>query len=78
MIDVLVFLDNSGSLVIEDNPKILAAIIAIIVGFFSKNIIATISSGLFFYWILIFLIRLFSSHTSGRSRCIPDCSHCRS
>ena len=54
----LVFLDNSGSLVIEDNPKILAAIIAIIVGFFSKNIIATISSGLFFYWILIFLIRL--------------------
>ena len=28
-------------------------------------------------WI-IFLIRLFSSHTSGRSRCLPDCSHCRS
>jgi branched-subunit amino acid transport protein len=39
---------------LENNPKILAAILAIIVGFFSKNIIATIFTGLISYWILIF------------------------
>ena len=51
-----IFLDNSGSLDLENNPKILAAIFAIIVGFLSKNIIATIFTGLISYWILIFLI----------------------
>ena len=51
-----IFLDNAGSLDLENNPKILSVIFAIIVGYFSKNIIATIFSGLFSYWILIFLI----------------------
>ena len=37
-----IFLDSTGSLDIESNPKILAAVFAIIVGYFSKNIIATI------------------------------------
>jgi branched-subunit amino acid transport protein len=50
-----IFLDNTGSLDLENNPKIIAAIFAIIVGYFSKNIIATIFSGLITYWILIFL-----------------------
>ena len=50
-----IFLDNTGNLDIDSNPKILAAIIAIIIGYFSKNIIATIFSGLISYWILIFL-----------------------
>ena len=49
-----IFLDNDGSIDLENNPKILAAIFAIIVGFFSKNIIATIFAGLISYWILIF------------------------
>ena len=51
-----IFLDNSGSLDLENNPKILAAIFAIIVGFLSKNIIATIFTGLITYWFLIFVI----------------------
>jgi branched-subunit amino acid transport protein len=50
-----IFLNNTGSLDLESNPKILAAIIAIIVGYFSKNIIATIFAGLVSYWFLIFI-----------------------
>ena len=51
-----VFLDNSGNLDIESNPKIIAAIIATIIGVLSKNILATIFSGLASYWILIFVV----------------------
>jgi branched-subunit amino acid transport protein len=51
-----ILLDNSGSIQIEDNPKILAAIIAMMVGVFSKNIIGTIFSGLLSYWIIIFIL----------------------
>ena len=52
----LVFLDNSGTLDLQNNPKIVAAIISTIIGILSKNILATIFSGLFSYWILIFLL----------------------
>ena len=38
-----------------DNPKILAAIIATAVGIFSRNILATIFSGLASYWAIIFI-----------------------
>ena len=51
-----IFLDKSGSLELENNPKILAAIFAIIIGYLSKNIIATIFAGLISYWFLIFAI----------------------
>jgi len=51
-----IFLDNNGSLQIEDNPKIIAAIIAMIIGIFSRSIIATIFSGLASYWFLIFVV----------------------
>ena len=51
-----IFLDNSGSLDLENNPKILAAILAIIVGYLSKNVIATIFAGLTSYWFLIFVV----------------------
>ena len=51
-----IFLDNSGSLDLENNPKILAAIFAILVGYLSKNIIATIFAGLTSYWFLIFVV----------------------
>ena len=50
-----IFLDNSGSLQIEDNPKILAAIIAMSIGIISRNILATIFSGLASYWAIIFI-----------------------
>jgi branched-subunit amino acid transport protein len=49
-----IFLNNEGSLDLENNPKMLAAIFAIIIGYFSKNIIATILAGLISYWFLIF------------------------
>ena len=50
-----IFLDDIGSLDLENNPKILATILAIIIGYFSKNIIATIFAGLISYWFLIFV-----------------------
>ena len=51
-----IFLDNSGDFQLENNPKIMAAVIAMIVGIISKNIIATIFSGLASYWLLIFVV----------------------
>ena len=51
-----IFFDNSGSIEIENNPKILAAIIAMAVGIFTRNIIATIFSGLASYWFLIYVV----------------------
>ena len=51
-----IFLDNFGQFQFEDNPKILAASIAVIVGVLSRNIIATIFSGLASYWFLIFVV----------------------
>jgi len=50
-----IFLDTSGSFELTNNPKILAAIIATIVGVFSRNILATIFSGLASYWAIIFI-----------------------
>ena len=51
-----IFLDNSGFILLEDNPKIIASIIAAIIGIFSKSIIATIFSGLSSYWFIIFVV----------------------
>ena len=51
-----IFLDINGSIHLEDNPKILAAIIAMGVGILSRNILATIFSGLASYWFLIFVV----------------------
>ena len=51
-----IFLDNTGLIQIEDNPKILGALIAMIVGIFTRNTIATIFSGLASYWFLIFVV----------------------
>ena len=50
-----IFLDNTGSLDFESNPKILAAILAVIVGYASRIILATIFTGLITYWFLIFV-----------------------
>ena len=51
-----IFLDNSGSILIDDNPKIMAALIATLIGIVSRSIIATIFSGLASYWFLIFVV----------------------
>ena len=51
-----VLLDSSSSFVSYNDPKILAILVAMLVGFFSKKIVATILSGLISYWIIIFLI----------------------
>ena len=51
-----VFLNESGILVNINDPKIIAATIAIIVGYFAKNVIATILAGLISYWFIIFLM----------------------
>ena len=52
-----IFLDNAGTMQLDNNPKILAAIIATIVGIFSRSILGTIISGLASYWIIIFVIQ---------------------
>ena len=51
-----IFFDNSGDFQLENSPKIMAAIIAMLIGIISQNIIATIISGLASYWFLIFVI----------------------
>ncbi len=51
-----IFLDNSGGFQLESNPKIIAAFIAMLIGIISKNIIATIFSGLASYWFFIFVV----------------------
>ena len=51
-----VLLDDYGTLVAITDPKIYGALTAIIVGFFSRNVILTIASGLTSYWFLIFVL----------------------
>ena len=50
-----VLLNDYGTLVAITDPKIYGALIAIIIGFFSRNIIITIASGLASYWFIIFV-----------------------
>ena len=51
-----VFFNDFGSIVEITDPKIYGAILALIVGYYSKNVIATIVSGLISYWFIIFLL----------------------
>ena len=51
-----IFINDYGTYIEINDPKIFGAIVAIIVGFFSKNVIATIFSGLISYWFIIFLL----------------------
>ena len=50
-----IFIHDYGQFIEMNDPKIFAAIVAVIVGYFSRNIIATILSGLISYWFLIFI-----------------------
>ena len=51
-----VFFNDFGSIVEFTDPKIYGAIIALLVGFYSRNVIATIVSGLLSYWFIIFFL----------------------
>ena len=51
-----IFINDYGTYIEIYDPKIIGAIVAIIVGYFSKNVIATIFSGLISYWFIIFLL----------------------
>ena len=51
-----IFLNDAGLIEIEGNLKIIAAIIAMIIGIITRSILATIFSGLISYWFLIFFI----------------------
>ena len=47
---------NSNRKVEISDPKIYGAFIALVVGFYSRNVIATIVSGLLSYWFIIFFL----------------------
>ena len=51
-----IFINDYGTFIEMNDPKIFGALVAVIVGYFSKNIIATILAGLVSYWFLIFVI----------------------
>ena len=51
-----ILLDDFGALVAITDPKIYGALTAIIIGYFSRNVILTIISGLASYWFLIFVL----------------------
>ncbi len=51
-----IFFNDYGDLIEISNPKIYGAIVAIVVGYLSRNIIATIFSGLASYWFIIFVV----------------------
>ena len=51
-----VLLDDYGILVNIWDPKIYGALVAIIIGYFSRNVIFTIVSGLVSYWCITFFL----------------------
>ena len=51
-----IFINEIGLFQIEENPMILAAIIAMVIGILSRSIIASIFSGLASYCFLIFVV----------------------
>tara|TARA_B100000886_G_scaffold144771_1_gene98445 strand:- start:79 stop:390 length:312 start_codon:yes stop_codon:yes gene_type:complete len=50
-----IFINDYGAYIEMNDPKIFGALVAIIVGYFSRNVIATIFSGLLSYWFIIFI-----------------------
>ena len=51
-----IFFNDFGALVEITDPKIYGAIVALVVGFHTRNVIATIVSGLLSYWFIIFVV----------------------
>ena len=50
-----IYINDHRTFIEMNDPKIFGALVAIIVGYFSRNVIATIFSGLLSYWIIIFV-----------------------
>ena len=50
-----IFINDYGAYIEINDPKIFGALVAIIVGYFSKKDIATIFTRLLSYWIIIFV-----------------------
>ena len=55
-----IFINDYGTFVEMNDPKIFGAVVAIVVGYFSRNVIATILSGLISYWIILFFLIIIS------------------
>ena len=51
-----IFFNDFGMIVEITDPKIYGAIVALVVGFYTRNVIATIVSGLLSYWFIIFVV----------------------
>ena len=51
-----IFINDYGAFIEMNDPTIFGAIVAILVGYFSRNVIATILSGLSSYRVIIFLL----------------------
>ena len=49
-----IFINDYGTFIEMNDPKIFGALVAIVVGYLSRNVIATILSGLISYWIILF------------------------
>ena len=49
-----IFINDYGTFIEMNDPKIFGALVAVVVGYFSRNVIATILSGLISYWIILF------------------------
>lgn len=49
-----VFLNKNGFFINLYSPQVLAFIVAIIIGYYTKNVILTILGGLISYWVLIY------------------------
>ena len=50
-----VFLNETSTIVELSDPKIIGFLIAVIIGYVSKNVVITIIAGLISYWSVIFL-----------------------
>ena len=50
-----IFINDYGTFIEMNDPKIFGALVAVVVGYFSRNVIATILSGLISYWIILFI-----------------------
>ena len=51
-----IFFNDFGSFVEITDPKIYGAIVALVVGFYSRRVLATSVSGLLAYWFIIFFL----------------------
>jgi branched-subunit amino acid transport protein len=51
-----VLFNLNGQLMFLDNPKVLAALFAILIGYLTESVIGTVLSGLAVFWLITFFI----------------------